>query len=322
MRAVIRDAYGSVDVLRLGEIAKPVAGEGEVLVRVNAAGVDQGVWHLMVGMPYVMRLVGFGLRAPKNRLLGYDVAGRVEAVGSNVDRFRPGDEVFGTCRGSFAEYATTSADWLDSKPDSVSFEEAAAVPISGYAALNAVRRHGRVRHGDRVLIIGAGGGVGTFAVQIAKADGAEVTGVASTGKIELVRSIGADHVIDYTREDFADGRTRYDVILDIAGNRPLSQLRPALTPRGTLIIVGAENAGNWLGIRRQLRAAALSPLVRQKLSFFISKERREDLEELRKLLETGAIRPRVDRTFRLDEVPQAIRYLRDSRPGGKIVITP
>jgi len=322
MRAVVRDAYGSVDVLRLGEIAKPVAGEGEVLVRVNAAGVDQGVWHLMVGMPYVMRLVGFGLRAPKNRLLGYDVAGRVEAVGSNVDRFRPGDEVFGTCRGSFAEYATTSADWLDSKPDSVSFEEAAAVPISGYAALNAVRRHGRVRHGDRVLIIGAGGGVGTFAVQIAKADGAEVTGVASSGKIELVRSIGADHVIDYTREDFADGRTRYDVILDIAGNRPLSQLRPALTPRGTLIIVGAENAGNWLGIRRQLRAAALSPLVRQKLGFFISKERGHDLEELRKLLETGAITPVVDRKFPLDDVPQAIRYLRDGHARGKIVIIP
>jgi len=322
MRAVVRDAYGSVDVLRLGEIAKPVAGEGEVLVHVQAAGLDQGVWHLMAGMPYVMRFAGFGLRAPKNRLLGYDVAGRVEAVGSNVDRFRPGDEVFGTCRGSFAEYATTSADWLDSKPDSVSFEEAAAVPISGYAALNAVRRHGRVRHGDRVLIIGAGGGVGTFAVQIAKADGAEVTGVASTGKIELVRSIGADHVIDYTREDFADGRTRYDVILDIAGNRPLSQLRSALTPRGTLIIVGAENAGNWLGIRRQLRAAALSPLVRQKLGFFISKERGHDLEELRKLLETGAITPVVDRKFPLDDVPQAIRYLRDGHARGKIVIIP
>jgi NADPH:quinone reductase-like Zn-dependent oxidoreductase len=320
MKAVVRDAYGSVEVLRLAEVDKPVAGEGEVLVRVQAAGVDQGVWHLMAGMPYVMRLAGFGLRAPKNPLLGYDVAGHVEAVGANVGQFRPGDEVFGTCRGSFAEYATTRADWLASKPESVSFEHAAAVPISGYAALQAVRTHGGVRAGGRVLIIGAGGGVGTFAVQIAKADGAEVTGVASTGKIELVRSIGADHVIDYTREDFADDRTRYDVILDIAGNRSLSQLRRALTPRGTLVIVGGEDAGNWLGIRRQLRAAALSPFVRQKLGTFISKERSEDLEELRQLLENGAIRPIVDRTFPLDEVPEAIRYLRDGRSRGKIVI--
>src|ERR687887_2856954 len=321
MRAVVREAYGSVEVLRLGEIAQPVAGEGEALVRVHAAGVDQGVWHLMAGMPYVMRLVGFGLRAPKNPLLGYDVAGRVEAVGANVDLFRPGDEVFGTCRGSFAEYAVARADRLASKPANVSLEEAAAVPISGYAALQAVREHGGVRTGQRVLIIGAGGGVGTFAVQIAKTDGAEVTGVCSTAKTEFVRSIGADHVIDYTREEFADGRHRYDVILDIAGNRSLSQLRRALTPRGTLVIVGGENAGNWLGVRRQLRAAALSPFVRQKLGTFISKERKQDLEELRELLEAGAIRPIVDRTFPLEEVPKAIRYLRDGQARGKIVIT-
>src|SRR5919205_1476043 len=246
MRAVVRDAYGSVDVLRLAVVDKPVAGEGEVLVRVHAAGVDQGVWHLMVGMPYVMRLAGFGLRAPKNPLLGYDVAGRVEAVGPNVGLFRPGDEVFGTCRGSFAEYAVARADRLASKPGNVSFEEAAAVPISGYAALQAVREHGRVRAGQRVLIIGAGGGVGTFAVQIAKADGAEVTGVCSTAKVELVRSIGADHVIDYTKEEFADGRTRYDVILDIAGNRPLLPAAAGPDAPGTLVIVGAEDAGNWL----------------------------------------------------------------------------
>src|ERR671924_217925 len=298
MKAIVQESYGSTpDVLQFREIARPVVGDDDVLVRVHAAGVDQGVWHLMVGMPYVMRLAGFGLRAPKNPLRGYDVAGRVEAIGLNVGHFRPGDEVFGTCRGSFAEFATTRADRLASKPDAVSFEHAAAVPISGYAALQAVRTHGGVRAGDRVLIIGAGGGVGTFAVQIAKADGAEVTGVCSTAKTEFVRSIGADHVIDYTREDFADGRTRYDVILDIAGNRPLSQLRQALTPRGTLVIVGAEDAGNWLGIRRQLRAAALSPFVRQKLGTFISKERSQDLEELRKLLETGAIRPVVYRTL-------------------------
>ena len=235
--------------------------------------------------------------------------------------FRPGDEVFGTCRGSFAEYAVARADRLASKPENVSFEQAAAVPISGYAALQAVREHGSVRAGRRVLIIGAGGGVGTFAVQLAKAYGAEVTGVCSTAKIELVRSIGADHAIDYTQGDFADGRNRYDVILDIAGNRSLSQLRRVLTPRGTLVIVGGEDAGNWLGVRRQLRAAALSPFVRQKLGTCISKERGQDLEELRKLLETGTIRPVVDRTFPLDEVPEAVRYLRDGRARGKIVIT-
>jgi NADPH:quinone reductase-like Zn-dependent oxidoreductase len=321
MKAIVQDAYGSVDVLRFAEIAKPVAGEDEVLVRVHAAGVDQGVWHLMAGMPYVMRLAGFGLRAPKSPVRGYDVAGRVEAVGAKVTAFRPGDEVFGTCRGSFAEYAAARADRLASKPDNLSFEQAAAVPISGYAALQAVRDRGSVGVGQQVLIIGAGGGVGTFAVQLAKVYGAEVSGVCSAAKAELVRSIGADHVIDYTREEFADGRNRYDVILDIAGNRSLSQLRRALTPRGTLVIVGGEDAGNWLGVRRQLRAAALSPFVRQKLGTFISKERRQDLEELRTLLEAGTITPVVDRTFPLDEVPEAIRYLRDGRARGKIIIT-
>ena len=320
MKAIIRDAYGSVDALRLADIDQPVAGEVDVLVHVHAAGVDQGVWHLMTGTPYAMRLAGFGIRAPKNALLGYDVAGRIEAVGTQVTQFRPGQEVFGTCRGSFAEYAVARADRLLPKPGNVTFEQAAVVPISGFAALQAVREQGGVRSGQRVLIIGAGGGVGTFAVQIAKADGAEVTGVCSASKAELVRSIGADHVIDYTREDFVDGRNRYDVILDIAGNRSLSELRRALTPRGTLVIVGGEDAGRWLGIRRQLRAAALSPFVRQKLGFFISKERPEDLEELRKLLEAGTIRPVVDKTFPLEEVPAAIQYLRDGRARGKIVV--
>lgn len=320
MKAIIRDAYGSVDALRLADIDQPVAGEPDVLVQVHAAGVDQGVWHLMTGTPYAMRLAGFGIRAPKNALLGYDVAGRIEAVGAQVTEFRPGQEVFGTCRGSFAEYAVARADRLLPKPANVTFEQAAVVPISGFAALQAVREQGGVRSGQRVLIIGAGGGVGAFAVQIAKADGAEVTGVCSASKAELVRSIGADHVIDYTREDFVDGRNRYDVILDIAGNRSLSELRRALTPRGTLVIVGGEDAGKWLGIRRQLRAAALSPFVRQKLGFFISKERPEDLEELRKLLEAGTIRPLVDKTFPLEEVPAAIQYLRDGRARGKIVV--
>ena len=321
MKAVVRDRYGSVDVLRLAEIDMPVAGANEVLVRVRAAGVDQGVWHLMAGMPYVMRVAGFGLRAPKNPLLGYDVAGQVEAVGAEVTALRPGDEVFGTCRGSFAEYATARADRLASKPGKLSFEQAAATPISGYAALQAVRDHGKVRAEQRVLIIGAGGGVGTFAVQLAKAYGAEVTGVCSTAKTELVRSIGADHVIDYTRDDPIDGRETYDVIVDIAGNRPLSTLRRALTSRGTLVIVGGEDAGNWLGVRRQLRATALSPFIKQTLVTYISKEREEDLQELRRLLESGAVTPVVDRTFPLEEVPAAIRYLRDRHARGKIVIT-
>ena len=321
MKAIVRDAYGSVDVLRLAEIDTPVVGESEVLVRVRAAGVDQGVWHLMVGMPYVMRLAGFGVRAPKKTLLGYDVAGHVEAVGAGVTAFRPGDEVFGTCRGSFAEFAIARPDRLASKPNNLSFEEAAATPISGYAALQAVRDHGNVRAGQRVLIIGAGGGVGTFAVQLAKSYGADVTGVCSTAKTELVRSIGADRVIDYTRDDPIDGRELYDVILDIAGNRSLTKLRRALTSRGTLVIVGAEDAGNWLGVGRQLRAAALSPFVRQKLGTYISKEREQDLQELRTLLESGTITPVVDRTFPLDQVPDAIRYLREGRAGGKIVIT-
>jgi len=320
MKAVVRDAYGSTDVLRLEEIAAPVAGEGEVLVRVVAAGLDQGVWHLMAGMPYVMRVAGFGLRAPKNPLLGYDLAGRVEAVGPGAAPFQPGDEVFGTCAGSFAEYAVARADRLVPKPANVSFEQAAATPTSGYTALQAVRDHGKVEAGKSVLVIGAGGGVGTFAVQIAKTRGAEVTGVCGAAKTELVRSIGADHVIDYTKEDFTDGRVRYDVILDTAGNRPLSHLRRALTPRGTLVIVGGEDGGKWLGIRRQLRAAALSPFVGQKLGFFIAKQQSSDLEELSRLLEAGAITPVVDRTFPLDEVPDAIRYLRDGRARGKVVI--
>jgi NADPH:quinone reductase-like Zn-dependent oxidoreductase len=322
MMAIVQDAYGSPDVLELREIDKPRSAEDEVLVRVHAAGVDQGVWHLMAGLPYLVRIAGVGLRAPKNPVRGYDVAGRVEAVGENATRFKPGDEVFGTCRGSFAEYAAARADRLALKPANLTFEQAAAVPISGYAALQAVRDRGKVRAGQRVLIIGAGGGVGTFAVQLAKAFGAEVTGVCSTTKMELVRSIGADHVIDYTREDFVDGPNRYDVILDIAGNRSLSHLRRALAPEGTLVIVGGEGGGRWLGgIDRQLRAHVLSPFVRQKLGTWISTEREEDLETLRELIEAGEIAPVVDRTYPLSEVPDAIRYLRKGHARGKVVIT-
>jgi NADPH:quinone reductase-like Zn-dependent oxidoreductase len=321
MMAVVQDAYGSPDVLELREIDKPAVGDDEVLVRVHAAGVDQGVWHMMAGLPYLIRIAGFGLRAPKNPVRGYDVAGRVEAVGEDVTAFQPGDEVYGTCHGSFAEYACARADRLAPKPANLSFEQAAAVPISGYAALQAVRDQGKVQAGQRVLIIGAGGGVGTFAVQLAKTFGAEVTGVASTAKTEMVRSIGADRVIDYTREDFADGRNRYDVILDIAGNRSLSHLRRALAREGTLVIVGGEGGGKWFGgIDRQLRAQLLSPFVRQKLGTWISKEREEDLEALHELLEAGKVTPIIDRTFPLGEVPEAIRYLREGRARGKVVI--
>jgi NADPH:quinone reductase-like Zn-dependent oxidoreductase len=322
MKAIVQDTYGSPDVLELRDIDKPVVGEDDVLVRVHAAGVDQGVWHLMAGLPYLMRISGFGLRAPKNPVRGYDVAGSVETVGENVTRFEAGDEVFGTCRGSFAVYACAKADRLASKPANLTFEQAAAVPISGYAALQAVRDRGKVRPGQRVLIIGAGGGVGTFAVQLAKAFGAEATGVCSTTKMEMVRSLGADRVIDYTREDFADGRNRYDVILDIAGNRSLSHLRRALAPEGTLVIVGGEGGGRWFGgIDRQLRAHLLSPFVRQKLGTWISTERKEDLQALHELLEAGKVTPVVDRTFPLSEVPEAIRYLREGHARGKVVIT-
>jgi NADPH:quinone reductase-like Zn-dependent oxidoreductase len=321
MRAIVQDTYGSADVLRLRDVAIPDVGADGVLVRVQAAGVDQGVWHFMAGAPYVFRLVA-GVRAPKNPVRGFDLAGRVEAVGDNVDAFRPGDDVFGTAPGSFAEYALARPDRLEPKPANITFEEAAAVPISGYAALQAVRDHGRVEAGQRVLIIGAGGGVGTFAVQLAKAAGAEVTGVCSTAKVELVRSIGADRVIDYRREDFASTGERYDVILDIAGNRPLSQLRRALARAGTLVIVGGDGGGRWFGgIDRQLRASVLSLFVPQKLGTFVSRMRAEDLRTLRELIEGGAIRPVVDRTFPLSEASDAIRYLRDGRARGKVVVT-
>jgi NADPH:quinone reductase-like Zn-dependent oxidoreductase len=323
MRAIVQDKYGpSPAVLELREIDKPMVGDEDVLVRVRAAGVDQGVWHVMAGLPYPIRIAGYGLRVPKNPVRGLDVAGIVESVGANVTGFQPGDEVFGTCRGSFAEYGLARADRLALKPARLSFEQAATVAISGYAALQAVRDQGKVQPGQRVLIIGAGGGVGTFAVQIAKAYGAAVTGVCSTNKTELVRSLGADRVIDYTREDFGEGSERYDVILDIAGNRSLSQLRRALTAKGTLVIVGGETDGRWLGgTDRQIRAMILSLFVQQKLGTWVSTERKEDLDELHELLETGKVTPVIDRTFPLSEVPAAITYLRKGGAAGKLVIT-
>jgi NADPH:quinone reductase-like Zn-dependent oxidoreductase len=323
MKAIVQDTYGSPDVLQLRDIDKPVAGEDDLLVRVHAAGVDPGVWHLMTGLPYLVRIMGFGLRKPKVRVRGRDVAGRVEAVGTNVTQFQPGDEVFGICEGSFAEYVCARPDKLAPKPANLTFEQAAAVPISALTALQALRDRGKVQPGQEVLIIGAAGGVGTFAVQIAKTFGADVTGVCSTTKVELVRSIGADHVIDYTREDFAAGVKLYDLILDTAGNRSLSHLRRALAPRGTLVIVGGEGGGRWLGgfDRQILRAPTLSPFVSQTLRPFISKERREDLVVLNELIEGGKVTPIIDKNYSLSAAPEAIRYLAKGHAQGKVVIT-
>src|SRR5215211_7898018 len=247
MKAIVQDVYGPPDVLQLREIDKPQITDDEVVVRVHAAGVGRDVWHVMTGLPYPIRLAGYGLRAPKNPVIGSDVAGVVEAVGKNVTRFQPGDEVFGIGKGSYAEYVCAREDKLAHKPENLTFEQAAVIAIMGSTALQALRDHGKVRQGQEVLIIGASGGVGTYAVQIAKAFGANVTGMATTEKVEMVRSIGADNVIDYRREDFAEGDQRYDVILDIGGNSSLARLRRALTPEGTLVIVGGEGGGRWLG---------------------------------------------------------------------------
>jgi len=276
----------------------------------------------MTGLPYPIRLAGYGLRAPKNPVIGSDVAGVVEAVGNNVTRFQPGDEVFGIGKGSYAEYVCAREDKLAPRPANLTFEQAAVVAISGLTALQGLRDHGRVESGQEVLVIGASGGVGTFAVQIAKAFGAHVTGVCSTTKVDMVRSIGADHVIDYTRDDFAEGDQRYDLILDIGGNSSLSRLRRALAPRGTLVITGGETDGRWLGgTDRQIRALVLSRFVGQKLSTFISSENHEDMIVLKDLIESGKVAPVIDRTYPLSEVPKAIRYLEEGHAQGKVVIT-
>ncbi len=324
MTAIVQDRYGSAPegLFRLAEIGRPVIGDGEVLVRVRAASVDRGTWHIMAGLPYPIRLAGFGLRRPKYANPGRNLAGTVEAVGADVAGLAPGDEVFGMSTSTFAEYATARADKLALKPANVSFDQAAAVPVSGGTALQAVRDHGRVQAGEKVLIIGASGGVGSFAVQIAKAFGAEVTGVCSTAKVDMVRTLGADAVLDYTREDFADGGSRYDVILDIGGNARLSRLRRALTPRGRLIIVGGETDGRLLGgTSRQIRAQLLSPFIGQKLGTFVASEKAADLNALRDLIEAGKLTPAIDRTYPLAEAPAAIRRLLDGQARGKLVIS-
>ena len=323
MRTIVQARYGTdaEAVLAVAEIAKPTIDDDQVLVRVAAASVDMGTWHCMTGLPYAMRLAGFGVRSPKAPNPGRSLSGTIESVGNDVTEFKPGDEVYGTCDGSFAEYACVETSMLAPKPTTLSFEQAAAVPISGSTALQAVRK-AQVQPGQKVLIVGASGGVGTFAVQIAKAFGAEVTGVCSTAKTEFVRALGADHVIDYSLDDFADGTHRYDAILDMGGNRPLSQLRRTLASRGTLVIVGGETGGRWLGgFDRSLRAVLLSPLVSQKLGMLASSENSGDLRVLADLIESGQLTPAIDRTYPLSETPAAIRYVRAGQARGKVVIT-
>jgi NADPH:quinone reductase-like Zn-dependent oxidoreductase len=320
MRAVVQDRYGSSEVLRLARVARPVLGDDQVLLHVNAAGLDRGTEHLMTGKPYVARLF-VGLRKPKNPIPGRDAAGTVAAVGSSVSRFAIGDEVYGVAPGSFAEYAVAPEDKLARKPENLSFAHAAAIPVSAGTALQALVDAGRVQAGQSVLVVGASGGVGTYAVQLAKAFGAEVTGVSSTAKVDLVKSLGADHVIDYTREDFADGTRRYDLVLDIGGSTPVRRLRRALRPRGTLVFVGGENSGNLTGLGRQLRGALVSPFLRQRLVLLMAKERATDLERLSGLIEDGKLVPSVDRSYPLEEAADAMRLLEEGRVRGKVVIT-
>lgn len=322
MQAVVQDGYGPVEVLHLARVPRPVPGDHEVLLRVHAAGLDRGTWHLMAGKPYLLRLV-FGIRRPRQPVLGRDVAGTVVAVGSAVTRFAVGDDVYGVAPGSFAEYAVAREDKLSRKPVNLTFEEAAVVPISALTAQQALCAVGRVESGQKVLVTGASGGVGSYAVQLAKACGAEVTGVSSTAKLDLVRSLGADHVIDYSREDFADGHHRYDLILDIAGNPALSRLRQALTPTGTLVLVGGEEGNDWTGgtIGRQLRARALSLFVHQRLTSALNKERGSDLERLTDLIEADKVTPSLERAFPLAEAPDAMRHLEAGRARGKLAIT-
>jgi NADPH:quinone reductase-like Zn-dependent oxidoreductase len=324
MRAIVQRRYGprAGDVLRLERAARPVIAPDEVLVRVRAAGVDRGTWHVMAGQPYLMRVLGFGLRGPKNPVPGMDVAGTVVATGPAVTRFAAGDEVLGIGRGTLAEYAAAPEAKLVRKPAALSFEQAAVLTVSGLAALQGLRDAGRIQAGQRVLVIGASGGVGSYAVQLAQVLGAaEVTGVCSAGKADLVRALGADQVIDYAREAVADGSRRYDLILDVNGSTPPPRLRRALTPAGTLVVAGGEGGGNWVGMGKQLRALALSPFVRQRLTTFISAQRLADIEELARLAADGQLTPVLDQSYPLAEAPAAIDRLSAGRARGKIAVT-
>jgi NADPH:quinone reductase-like Zn-dependent oxidoreductase len=324
MKAIVQDTYGTADVLQLREIGQPAPGAGEVLVQVRAAGADPGVWHMMAGVPYLMRVIGFGFRRPKVPVRGLALAGVVVSAGPGATRFQPGDEVFGTCRsGSFAEYAVARQDRLAAKPAALTFEQAAALPVSALTALQAVRDQAKVQAGQRVMIIGAGGGIGTFAVQLAKASGASVTGVCGPAKADLVRSIGADSVIDYTRQEIDHGGNRYDVIIDISGSRPLSVLRRALAPRGVLVLTGGDRYDRrvLIGMSRQTRAPFLSMFTGQRLRSFIARENAADYQALAQLAESGAITPVIDRTYPLADAADAIRRIAAGHAAGKGIIT-
>jgi len=321
MKAIVQDRYGQADVLQLRDIDQPTAGDGEVLLQVHAAGLSRGTLHLMAGEPYLLRLFGFGLRRPKNPVPGQDVAGTVVAIGRNVTRFSVGDEVFGIARGSLAEFTVAQEDKLTHKPATMSFEQAAAMPISGLTALRALDA-AEVEAGQTVLIVGASGGVGTYAVQMAVARGALVTGVASTGKTQLVKDLGAKDVIDYTQNDFADGSRTFDVVVDIGGMTPVERLRRALTRTGTLVIVGGENGARWSpGLGRQMHAVLLSPFVSQRLMMVTNKEHYAGLERLAALATEGEITSSLDRPYPLAEAPDAVRHLAAGKAAGKVVIT-
>ena len=319
MKAAVYSRYGAPDVVQIKDVEKPVARDNEVLIRVRAASVNPYDWHFMRGVPYVVRIVA-GLRKPKVTRLGVDVAGQVEAVGRDVTRFKPGDAVFGWCQGSFAEYACTSGSALVMKPDNVTFEQAASVPVAAFTALQGLRK-GQIQPGQKVLVNGAAGGVGTFAVQIAKSFGAVVTGVCSTRNLEMVRSIGADRVIDYTQEDFTNNGNRYDLIFDCVGNHSLSAYRRILNPKGICIMAGGPS-GRWkMGLARGIKAIVLSWFVSQNLVGILARRSQEDLAIMHDLMEAGQVIPVIDRRYRLDDVPEAIRYLEEGHARGKVVMT-
>ncbi len=324
MKAVVYNRYGSPDVLEVRDVKKPVPDDDEVLIKVRAASVNPLDWHFIEGTPYIMRAMGVGLRKPKVPRLGVDMAGQVEAVGKNVTQFKPGDEVFGGKTGAFAEYVCARADRaIVLKPANLTFEQAASVPIAAITALQGLRDKGHVKPGQKVLINGASGGVGTFAVQIAKSLGAEVTGVCSTRNLDLVRSLGADHLIDYTKEDFTKGNERYDVILDNVGNQPLSGFRRALKPNGICVMIGGggPNDGGLIGpMARPIQALLLSPFISQKMSMFFAELTKADLIVLGNLMQAGKVTPVIDRTYQLSQVPEAIRYLEKGHARGKVVI--
>jgi NADPH:quinone reductase-like Zn-dependent oxidoreductase len=320
MTAVVQRGYGTADVFSVGERARPRIGPREVLVKVHAAGMDRGTWHLMAGYPYAVRLA-LGLSTPRNPVPGLDLSGTVVEVGAQVSRFAPGDEVFGIGIGSFAEFAAAREDKLAKKPKSLSFEQAAVVPVSGITALQALRDSGRVAAGQTVLVIGASGGVGSYAVQLAKAFGAKVTAVCSGAKADRVRALGAERVIDYTKEDWADGSAKYDLILDIAGSSPLGRLRRAATKRGTIVFVGGEDSGAITGMGRQLWAMLRAPFISQRLALKLPNENGADIEVLRGLIEEGKVTPAIDSTWRLAQVPEAMRHLVAGKVAGKICIT-